>query len=325
MSEPGVAAAEAVRPPHALHRADRTWEQTNCALDLWIEVLHHHGLEPLAAFGGAARLDFEGDQYTFLKIAGADLEALYGIDVQELAIWRPLLDHVLEQSGRGRIVMPEVDAWFLPDTRGVSYRLEHVKTTIAVDTIDPRERTLSYFHNSGRHALQGDDFEGLFAADVADGTSLPPFVEIAKLERLVAYPEMELARRAVILLEYHVARRPRQNPIAAHRARLTEDLARLRETGFEAFHRYAFATVRQLGACFGLLGAHLRWLDTHHPAGLAHAAAACEEIETGAKALEFTLARAVATGRVSGAAPLLVRLEQAWSQVMTELARVHGH
>lgn len=324
MSESGVAAPAALRPPHALHRADRTWDQTNCALDLWIELLHHLGLEPLAAFGCAVRLDFEGDQYTFLKIPGADLEALYGIDVQELAIWRPLLGHVLEQSGRGRIVMPEVDAWFLPDTRGVSYRLQHVKTTIAIERIDPIERTLGYFHNAGHHALRDEDFDGLFRPPAEEGTALPPFVEIAKLDRLMAHAPSELARRAAILLAYHVARRPQENPIAAHRARLAEDLALLRDAPFETFHQYAFATVRQLGACFGLLGAHLRWMEGLDHPDLARAAAGCEVIETSAKALEFTLARAVATGRLSAVTPLFERMEQSWAEVMGELDRTHG-
>ena len=324
MSELGVAAPEAARPPHALHRADRTWEQTNCALDLWIELLHHLGLEPVAAFGCAVRLDFEGDQYTFLKVPGADLEALFGIDVQELAIWRPLLDHVLEQTSRGRVVMPEVDAWFLPDTRGVSYRLQHVKTTIAIERIDPVVRSLRYFHNAGCHELRDEDFDGLFHAPAGGGTALPPFVEIAKLDRLVAHAPSELARQAAILLRHHVARRPRENPIAAHRARIADDLARLRTADFETFHQYAFATVRQLGACFGLLAAHLRWLEAHGILELARAADGCEAIETTAKALEFTLARAVATGRLTAVAPLLERMEHSWAEVMDELARSHG-
>ena len=76
MNDVSVEAPE--RRPHALHQADRTWDQSNCSLDLWIELLHHLELEPLAAFGCAVRLDFEGDQYTFLRIPGPDLEALFG-------------------------------------------------------------------------------------------------------------------------------------------------------------------------------------------------------------------------------------------------------
>lgn len=325
MSDTGIAPGEAVHAPHALHRGDRTWEQSNCALDLWIELLHHLGLEPLAAFGCAVRLDFEGDQYTFLRVPATDLEALYGIEVQELAIWRPLLDHALEQSARGRVVMPEVDAWYLPDTHGTSYRAQHLKTTLAIESIDPEARTLTYFHNAGRYELQGEDFDGVFGVGERRTNALPLFVEIAKLERAVAHPPAELARRANILLDYHVARRPRENPVTGHRARISADLALLREAPFSAFHQYAFATVRQLGACYGLLGAHLRWLEQAGGGGLHRAAAGCEEIETSAKVLEFTLARAVATGRSAGVAPLLERLERAWDEVMAELVRIHGH
>ena len=98
-----------------------------------------------------------------------------------------------------------------------------------------------------------------------------------------------------------------------------------REGRFDAFHQYAFATVRQLGACFGLLAAHLRWLDGLAGGNLDRAATGCEEIETTAKVLEFTLARAVAAGRLAGVAPLLERLERAWADVMAELVRTHGH
>ena len=325
MTDVGTEAREAERTRHALHQPDRTWEETNCALDLWIELLHHLGLEPLAAFGCAVRLDFEGDQYTFLRVPGPDLEALYGIEVQELAVWRPLLDHALEQSARGRVVMPEVDAWYLPDTRGTTYRTEHLKTTIAIEAVDPDARSLTYFHNAGSHVLESEDFDGVFGVGERRLNALPLFVEIAKLERAVAHPPAELARRARILLDYHVARRPRENPIAAHRAHIAQDVALLRERGLDAFHRYAFATVRQLGACFGLLGAHLRWLEAHAGGGLHRAAEGCETIETSAKVLEFTLARTIATGRLDGVAPLLERLERAWDEVMAELVRTHGH
>ena len=57
---------------HALHRGDRAWPETNCFADLWIEVLHTFGHEPLAALGCTLDLDFEGDQFTFFAAARAD-------------------------------------------------------------------------------------------------------------------------------------------------------------------------------------------------------------------------------------------------------------
>ena len=44
-------------------------------------------------------IDFEGDQWTFFKFPHADLYELYGLDVQELAIWRPLVE---PRRGAGR-------------------------------------------------------------------------------------------------------------------------------------------------------------------------------------------------------------------------------
>ena len=45
-------------------------------------------------------------------------------------MWRPLAEHVAEQLAMGQPAHVEVDAWFLPDTAGISYHAEHVKTTI---------------------------------------------------------------------------------------------------------------------------------------------------------------------------------------------------
>ena len=73
-------------------------------------------------------IDFEGDQWTFFKPPHGDLCDLYGLDVQELAIWRPLVEHVEEQVERGRPVLVELDSYYLPDTAGTAYRIEHVKT-----------------------------------------------------------------------------------------------------------------------------------------------------------------------------------------------------
>ena len=53
--------------PHALHQGERSWAETNCYVDLWIEVLHANGMEPLACMPFTVEIDFEGDQWTFFK------------------------------------------------------------------------------------------------------------------------------------------------------------------------------------------------------------------------------------------------------------------
>ena len=92
---------------HPLHGDDRTWPETNCYVDLWIEVLHARGLEPLAGLAFTLGLDYEGDQFTFFKFPHADLRVLFGIEVQELNVWRPLEVHAAEQLALGRMLMPE--------------------------------------------------------------------------------------------------------------------------------------------------------------------------------------------------------------------------
>ncbi|HEX5632521.1 MAG TPA: DUF1839 family protein [Gemmatimonadales bacterium] len=304
--------------PHPLHDPGRAWREANCSVDLWIELLHHLDLEPTAALGSAVRLDFEGDQYTFWKIPSTDLEQLFGIEVVELSVWRPLLRHAEEQLRRGRVVMPEVDAWWLPDTHGVSYRVEHAKTAIALRRLDVAARQLDYFHNAGAWSLEGEDFDGLFAPP-----PLPPYTEIAKLDRLVRLPTAQLVTRARELLRYHLSRRPARSPVAAHRVRMEADLAWLREEP-AAFHGHAFNTGRQLGACFELLGSHLRWLGAHGGDGGAAAAAACDEIAATAKALQFAVARIAHNRREVALETFFDRLDAAWHDVMRELEATHA-
>src|SRR5215210_7588750 len=111
-----IAARPETSRPHAIHQPGRIWAHTNCYADVWIELLHALGVEPTASLAFTLAIDFEGDQWTFFKCPLADLYELYGIDVQELAIWRELAVHVAEQVVRGRPVLVEVDSFYLPDT-----------------------------------------------------------------------------------------------------------------------------------------------------------------------------------------------------------------
>jgi len=174
---------EAGFTPHPLHATERTWTETNCYVDVWIEVLHALGLDPVAAAAFTLNCDFEGDQWTFFKYPPEDLRTLFGLEVSEMNIWRPVVDHVEEQLAMGRLCTVEGDAWFLPDTRGVSYRSEHVKTTIVPARLDRPARHLGYFHNAGFYELGGDDFDGLFRlGEHADPAALPPYVESIRLD-----------------------------------------------------------------------------------------------------------------------------------------------
>lgn len=307
---PAIAPADHV--PHPLHHEERTWPESNCYVDLWIEVLHALGLDPHACLPFTLGLDFEGDQWTFGKPALAELYDLYGIDVQELSLWRSLDQQVAEQVGRGRLVLPEVDSFFLPDTRGTDYKTQHGKTTIAIAEIDVAGQQLGYFHNGGYYQLAGADFAGLLRVDAAPPGSLPPYVEFAKLDRLQRRPQRELVVMAVELVRRYLSRQPQHNPLHRFGERFAEHLDWL-FAGSASFHAYAFVTLRQLGAASELASSLVRWLAAQGETGLAPAAAHYESIATAAKALQLKTARAASSRKPFDAAPLMDAMAAAWT------------
>jgi hypothetical protein len=80
----------AVWKPQALHAGERIWLETNCYIDVWAELLPALGHPAEAALAFTVRQDFEGDHFTFFKFPLEDLETLFGLAVQELAIYDTL-------------------------------------------------------------------------------------------------------------------------------------------------------------------------------------------------------------------------------------------
>ena len=292
--------------PHALHGAGRAWPETNCYTDLWIELLHGLGHDPVAVLPYTLAIDFEGDQWTFFKPPPADLDALYGIDVQELQLWRPLVEHVVEQVEMGRPVLVELDAFYLPDTGGSAYRSARSKTTVAVTAIDASGERLGYFHNAGYYGLEGEDFREVFqTAGAPHDRVLPPYVEYVKWRPNFEAPRNEaLVDASVRVLRRQLERAPRGNPFPRFRERFERDLDWLLAADIAQFHVYSFANLRQYGACFGLAEAYLQWLEAR---GIAEATGLAEpfgEIAQTAKAFQFQLARSMARKKALDLSPL---------------------
>ena len=300
--------------PQALHAPERIWLETNCYVDVWAELLPALGHPAEAALAFTVRQDFEGDHFTFFKFPLEDLEALFGLAVQELAIYDSVESHTLAQLRRGRPVLIEVDSHWLPDA-GPSYRKDHVKTTVAAIALDRAARRFGYFHNTGYHELSGEDYEGLFRKPAGD--QLFPYVEFVKRDG-AALTGPTLRQRSIDLLRAHLRRRPTGNPIAAWRAALPEHLEMLAARDMDYFHLYAFNVIRQLGANFEMLGTYLDWLG--EPA-LAEPAAAARRIAEGAKAVQFQLARMANRRRFEAAKLVLEPVEADYDRVMTALAR----
>nr|WP_246753104.1 DUF1839 family protein [Methylobacterium organophilum] len=301
--------------PHPLHDSGRDWPETNCYVDLWIELLHGRGLVPEAMLGFTLRQDFEGDQFTFFKPPTGDIERLYGLEVLELAVYGGLENHAEIQAAAGRPVLVEVDAIYLPDTQGTTYGREHGKTTIGILALDPAARELDYLHNAGRFRLSGDDYGGIFGP-----ATLPPYAEFVKT---VAPPlgTAELPTVARELLVRHRARAPRRNPVLAFRDALAATAGDLVVRPLSVFHAYAFNTTRQLGANFEMLASHLTWLEDREADGFAPAAAAAADLSREAKAFQFQLARAFHRRSADGLAPRLDRLAATYDRVFAGLDR----
>lgn len=289
----------ATYPRHCIHGEGRHWAETNCYADVVIELLHGLGLEPIAALPFTFTIDFDVDQWTFFKFPHADVEQLYGLGIYELAPWRDLAVHVEEQVGAGRHVLVELDSYFLPDTAGTAYKLAHVKSTVAVNAIDREAERLGYFHNQGYHELSGQDFvDVLQTKGLAHERMLPPYIEFVKpLPRVGPLRGAELVEGSLDVLRRRLAQVPSANPFHAFRAKFERDLPWLLASDIAVFHAYAFATVRQYGACFELSATYLRWLQD---AGVALPAGVIDDFEaitSTTKTLQFQLARSMVRKR----------------------------
>jgi hypothetical protein len=320
---PGLKADGYVRS--SLHGEDCAWIEKNCYVDLFIELVHALKLEPKAMLPFVLAVDFEGDQWTFFKPQHSEMRLLYGIDVQEMNCWRPLIEHAREHLAAGRLIAVESDAHWLPDTTGTDYRQNHVKTTIMLADLDEDAQRLGYFHNAGYHELQGDDFRQIFRLDHApDPSYLPLFAELVRIDRRVERSPAELASLSRVLTRTYLGYKPADNPILRFAERFGRELPVMHEKGLAYYHAWAFSTVRQLGAAFELAASNVAWLGEVEGEGVAAklqpAVDSFQAISQGNKALILKLARAVNAKRQLDPAEVFGDMARAWDTGMACLA-----
>ncbi len=309
---------------HLIHGAERTWAETNCYVDVLVELLHGLGYEPAAALPFTLGIDFEGDQWSFFKFPHEDLFALYGMEIQEFNPWRSLAQHVETQVGLGRPVLVEMDSFFLPDTAGTAYKLAHVKSTIAVNAIDIEQRYLGYFHGQSYYELTGQDFIDIFQlGGLVHERMLPPYIEYVKLRNMHEVPRGKaLVDASLVLLRKHLQLIPRDNPFVRFKDAFARDFDWLLTQEMETFHLYSFATFRQYGACFELEETYLKWLQQQGQQNLDAAIQAFATISNNTKAFQFQLARAMARKRPIDLAPL-DEMAAAWQTGMSQLLALY--
>lgn len=302
---------------HWFHNDDRDWPETNCYIDLWVELLHALGLDPIASLACTLSVDFDGEQWEFFKPSLSDLRELYGLDVHEINVWRPLPYHIIGQLERGNLLTFETDAYHLPDTAGVSYGIAHQKTTIVSQFIDVDAQRLGYFHNRSYHEVGPDDFAGVLRLDEAAG--LPPYTELIDLAGLTRLDPRELRIVAAGQVLEHLAHRALGDPIAGLGERVKADVPWLRANP-DRFHDYAFGTLRQLGAWASTAATFVAWLDDPQ---LADAVAAFNAISDASKTCQFKLARVVA-GRDADLSELFQRMSDSRSVAYSLLVSTYG-
>ena len=305
---------------HYLHGKDRIWAETNCYVDILIELIHSLGYEPSAALAFTLSVDFEVDQWTFFKFPHQDLYEMYGLDIQELNPWVSLQKHVEEQVAAGRPVLVEMDSFYLPDTKGTAYKSIHTKTTIAVNEIDCDAGCMGYFHGQDYYLLDGEDFQNIFQADgLAHERMLPPYIEIMKLNRSPQSINLsELTKQSVESLKRHLQMLPKRNPFESFRERFEQDVKWLAEQPMQTFHGYSFATLRQYGACFELSSSFLDWLEQQGEKDLGEIAKGYRKISEIAKVFQFKLARTIAKKKPLDYAPM-EEMTQLWQSASDKL------
>ncbi|WP_167105460.1 DUF1839 family protein [Mycobacterium sp. DL592] len=312
-----VCAEPETHRPHFTHSPERIWPETNCYFDLWIELLHALGLDPVPSFASALSADHDGMHWSFLKPLPEDLRRLYGLEVTEENVWMPVLETVESGPPRGVLHTVEVDSWWLPDTAGTSYRTEHVKTTIVPTRVDRDRKLMWYLHNAGLYELRNDDFDGVFGETDPSATVLLPYIEAIR-----RFPDRREDDALLRITTEHLSRRPDGNPVE----RLADGLGRAAEwlpsAGMPRFHRWAFANLRQCGATAELAADFAVHLDGVRP-GTAHAEGHFRAVASGAKSVQFKMAR-LANGRSVDVGAGLAEMARDWQTAMDSLAAAVG-
>ncbi|HMJ14410.1 MAG TPA: DUF1839 family protein, partial [Polyangiaceae bacterium] len=109
------------------------------------------------------------------------------------------------------------------------------------------------------------------------------------------------------------------NPFMRFAARFTADVSALAAEPPQAFHQYAFTTLRQCGSCCELAGSYLRWLDQRGEAGLSSIAQHFEQLAGSAKALQLAAARAVLKKRAFSPDTTLDAMASEWARALEQL------
>jgi hypothetical protein len=144
---------------------------------------------------------------------------------------------------------------------------------------------------------------------------LPPYTELVRFDSGPRLAGRELQAAARELLRGHLEHRPQSDPFERFGEQLMRELPVLLDAGPEAYHAYAFATVRMVGAAFELAASQAEWMVG---ADAAPTVTAMRTVVDGCKVLGFRLARR----RPFDPEPVLASLSEGWRGAIAALEEV---
>lgn len=305
--------------PAAWPAQDRIWAETNRYTDPWISVLAALRLEPTACLSFTLAVDFLDDQWTQFRPSHDDLHLLHGIEVQTLSLWRPLVEHLQEQLGAGRLVIVDVPARGLPDGAGGLLHPRCATETIIVNEIDIERERLGFFHRTDYRVLQGAEYRHLLhPGPDGPGETLFGHAEVINLHGLVRRPPDTLRHLSHQLLQKSLARVPTRHPLRRWKRRFQREVTPLLAGGPTHYQYWADAGPHQLGAAFELAAFYLVWIagGSSGSAHLVQAADAFRQLSVLARSLLLKGARSVASGQAFHEHDLIERMVRLWSRGM---------
>ena len=192
--------------------SDRVWVEKNCYVDIWIEF------DPRARAASRWRCCRSSSRSTSRATSGrsssrrtTSCATLYGIDVQELNCWRPLLEHAQEHLARRQADQrPRPMRSGCPTRRAPTTGAQHTKTTIVLDELDARGAAARLLPQRRLLRARGRGLRDRRSGSTPpDPAFMPFFAELVRIDRLVRRAAAELTRDVGRAARRHLARRPR--------------------------------------------------------------------------------------------------------------------
>ena len=199
-----------------------------------------------------------------LQALPRELYELYGINVQELNVWRRCSLSMRSRTlAAGKLIKHGGGCVLAPDTAGTDYRRQHQDHDRAGAHRRREAQRLCYFTTPAYHELSGEDFVQLFRIGFPpDPTFMPLYAEFVRVDRIVRHRKRSSRASRCVCSSGTGARRPADSPMVRFRERFERDLPRMQEVGLAHYHAWAFGTIRQLGSASELAATNLAWLAT---------------------------------------------------------------